>query len=65
MSAFSDCLEDFAVVYYVTIAPYNGKSSPRYHACLSALVFAYFQRASGLFDRFICGTVIELSYTTL
>ena len=40
MSAFPDCLKDFAIVYYVTIEPYNSKSSLRYHVCLSALVFS-------------------------
>ena len=40
--------KDFAIVYYVTIAPYNSKSSSRYYVCLGALVLAYFQRAPGL-----------------
>ena len=44
---FSIVLKDFAIVYYVTIAPYNSKSSSRYHVCLSTLVLAYFQRATG------------------
>ena len=49
---FPIVLKDFAIVYYVTIAPYNNKSISRYYVCLSALVLAYFQRVPGLFIRF-------------
>ena len=44
MSAFSHYSKDFAIVYYVTMAPYNSKSSSRYDVCLGALVLAYFER---------------------
>ena len=50
MSAFSHYFKDFAIVYCVTMAPYNSKSSSRYDVCLGALVLAYFLRAPGLFD---------------
>ena len=38
MSAFSHYFKDFAIVYNVTMAPYNSKSSSRYDVCLGALV---------------------------
>ena len=50
MSAFSHYFKGFAIVYYVTMAPYNSKSSSRYDVCLGALVLVYFLRAPGLFD---------------
>ena len=50
MLAFSHYFKDFAIVYYVTMAPYNSKSSSRYDVCLGVLVLAYFLRASALFD---------------
>ena len=50
---FPIVLTDFAIVYYVTIAPYNSKSSSRYHVCSRAPVLAYFRRVPGLFIRFI------------
>ena len=50
MSAFSHYFKDFVIVYYVTMAPYNSKSSSRYDVCLCALVLTYFLRAPGLFN---------------
>ena len=46
MSAFSHYFKDFAIVYYITMAPYNSKSSSRYDVCLGALVL----KAPRLFD---------------
>ena len=52
---FPIVLKDFAIVYYVTMAPYNSKSMFAWHALL-----AYFQEAPGLFIRFIrARTVID------
>ena len=45
---FPIIFKDFAIVYYVTMAPYNSKSSSRYYVCSGALVLAYFQRAPAL-----------------
>ena len=68
MSAFCHNFKDFAIVYYVTTAPYNSKSSSRYYVCLSALVLVYFQKAPGLLQVhsyylqlcWLCGFVVGI-----
>ena len=52
MSAFPIVLKDFAIVYYVTIAPYDSKSSWRYHVCLNSLVLADLHELS--YDLIFC-----------
>ena len=58
MSAFSHYFKDFAIVYYITMAQYNSKSSSRHDVCLGALVLSYFLRAPGLFDVHQVHTII-------
>ena len=60
MSAFPIILKDFAIVYYVTMAPYNSKSMS---AWARSFGVRYFQRAPGqFFIRFIRAIIDQFSY---